>query len=109
MKVIVSKTQWRQIGLVAGWLVDKTAQSDDVTMSFSGLFEMNVAGKDYEFDYTATISDEHDDIKAERAEPTDMPDDLWEQVWEQVEDKASEVANERYRQILSLGGSQEGV
>jgi len=74
-KARITRIQWEEAGRKAGWL--KTAQAGGpFSMSFSGTFEMNVAGKDYEFDYTATISDEHDDIKAERAEPTDMPDDL---------------------------------
>jgi len=102
-KAVITRSQWEKAGQKAGWL--KTAQYDDddvtLTATFRGYFDMNVAGRDWEFEYSAKISGDPDSDRVEVEQPGEMPDDLWGQVWEQIEDKAREVAENRYLQKVN--------
>jgi len=83
-------------------LVPKTADVT-TTHNVSGYFNQNIAGVDYEFEYTAILADAStrmpDTVEVEK--PEEMPDDIWDQVWEGLEEMALEKAYEQKGQNRS--------
>ena len=95
-KIQPCKIEWTEKGIRCA-----STKTADVTTTHtvSGYFDQNIAGVDYELEYSATLGDPAmrfpDEVEVEK--PEEMPDDIWDQAWEGLEEIALAKAYDQLR------------